>query len=116
MKTGERLSGLTRGYSSEPRPLSAYLGLIGLFNSLFSGFLLLVRARRRALPERVDAKDIVLLGIATHKLSRLLAKDSVTSPLRAPFTTFKGPGEMASELSESPRGANWQRPIGELVT
>ncbi len=44
------------------------------------------------MPERIGPGDILLLGVATHKLGRLLAKDWVTSFLRAPFTTFKGGG------------------------
>jgi hypothetical protein len=34
--------------------------------------------------ERIDAGDLLLIGTASHKFSRLLAKDKVTSPLRAP--------------------------------
>jgi hypothetical protein len=63
----------------------------------------------------VPAGDVVLLAIATHKLSRLLAKDAVTSPLRAPFTHFEGPAGEA-ELNESPRGHGVQHAVGELVT
>jgi hypothetical protein len=32
---------------------------------------------------------VVLAGIATHKVSRLLAKDTVTSFGRAPFTRYR---------------------------
>ena len=52
--------------------------------------------------------------MATHKASRLIAKDRVTAPLRAPFTEFDqegGPGE----VEESPRGAGMRRAIGELL-
>jgi hypothetical protein len=52
--------------------------------------------------------------LATHKASRLLAKDRVTSSVRAPFTEFDsggGPGE----VSESARGRGLRRAVGELV-
>lgn len=112
----ETISKATQAYSEEPRPLRAYLGLVGIFNLLFAAFLLLAKRGNRPVPERVGLVDIVTLGIATHKASRLLAKDSVTSPMRAPFTTFEGPGDMAGEVSESPRGTGWRYAVGELVT
>ena len=59
----------------------------------------------------------MLISIATHKLSRLLAKDSVTSPLRAPFTRYAEPGG-AAEVNEEVRdqGSSIRHSIGELVT
>ena len=58
------------------------------------------------LPERFGAGDALLLGAATAQLSRLLAKDRVTSVLRAPFTRFKddtGYGEVVSSLPKELR-------------
>lgn len=45
--------------------------------------------RRGRLPEGYRAGDLVLLGVATFKLSRLISKDRVTAFLRAPFTRFQ---------------------------
>jgi hypothetical protein len=69
------------------------------------------------LPERPAAADIALIAVATHKLSRLLAKDAVTSPLRAPFTRYAEPAG-AAELNEEVRdqGSSVRHGIGELVT
>ena len=64
---------------------------------------------------RLSAGDILLIGTATHKLSRRVAKDPVTSPLRAPFTRFKGTSGPA-ELAEEPRGGSTRHAIGELLT
>jgi hypothetical protein len=58
--------------------------------------------------------DLALITVATHKASRLVAKDRVTSSVRAPFTRFEGdagPGE----VSEEARGSGLRRAIGELV-
>jgi len=52
---------------------------------------------------------------ATHKLSRLIARDPVTSPLRAPFTEYRGTAGPA-ELREDVRGQGARKTIGELVT
>ena len=37
----------------------------------------------------MPASDLVLVTVATHKLSRLVAKDRITSTLRAPFTSVE---------------------------
>ena len=68
-------------------------------------------------PERPAAADVVLISLATHKLSRLIAKDAVTSPLRAAFTTYREPAG-AAELNEEVRdqGSSIRHGIGELVT
>ena len=56
-----------------------------------------------------------MLSIGTYKLSRLIAKDRITSFFRAPFTRFKGGSERPSEVSEEPRGEGLRRAIGELL-
>ena len=40
----------------------------------------------------MDAADLLLTGLATHKLSRLVAKDRIMSFARAPFTEHQGRG------------------------
>jgi hypothetical protein len=97
------------------RPVGSFLAIIGFYLASVGGAGVLLRRRGRALPERVSLADLVLLTVATHKLSRLLAKDPVTSPLRAPFTTFAGTSGPA-ELSEKVRGTGVRRAIGALVT
>jgi hypothetical protein len=58
--------------------------------------------------------DVVSIGVASHKLSRLITKDKVTSPLRAPFTELEGRGGPA-ELEERSRGRGARKAIGELL-
>ena len=103
------------GYGGEEQRLYSYSTLMGLFNLIFAVFLLLVKGTGRALPERVDAKDLVLLGVATHKLSLIGAQDAVTSPLRAPFTELQEK-ESPKKVDEKPRGEGLRRSVGELVT
>ncbi len=103
------------GYRGEEQRLYSYSTLMGLFNLIFAVFLLLVKGTGRALPERVDAKDLVLLGVATHKLSLIGAQDAVTSPLRAPFTELQEK-ESPKSLDEKPRGKGLRRSVGELLT
>ena len=53
--------------------------------------------------------------MATHKLARRVSKDSVTSPLRAPFTRYEGLSGPA-ELQEGGRGSGIRKAVGELVS
>jgi hypothetical protein len=103
------------GHSPERhRPLTGYAVLIATFTSLSGAFAAWFRASGRELPDRIDARDLALVTIATHKASRLVAKDRVTSAVRAPFTRFEhddGPGE----VSESARGRGLRRAVGELL-
>jgi hypothetical protein len=67
------------------------------------------------LPARITLADTALLGVATHKASRLLTKDSVTAALRAPFTRFDEETGMG-EVNESVRGQGIQHAAGELAS
>lgn len=98
---------------SEDRPLGSYLGVMAGYSGLVAGITLV--GRRLGRISSPGVLDIVLAGIATHKVSRLLAKDPVTSPLRAPFTRYAGTSGEA-ELSEEVRGTGVQKAIGELVS
>jgi hypothetical protein len=98
---------------TDERPLAGYLVLTGTFGvALGSG---LAAARRSGRPlDRPGVADVVLAGLATQKLSRLLARDKVTAFMRAPFTRFErraGHGE----VEEHPRGDGLRYAIGELV-
>ncbi len=109
------LRDLAAGYGREDAPLGAYAGLTALFSAASAACVVAAGTAGHRSPERVAARDIVLLGVATHKLSRLLTKDHVTTPLRAPFTEFQGPAG-AGEVNERPRGVGLQHVLGELVT
>jgi hypothetical protein len=98
----------------EPKPLTSYGTLMGVFAALSGGFAAWFARSGRRLPEQVGAGDLTLLTIATHKLSRLVAKDRVTSVVRAPFTRYQEDGGPA-EVEEEARGSGLRRAIGELI-
>jgi hypothetical protein len=102
-------------YGGEEQRLYSYATLMGLFNLIFAVFLLVVKGTGRNIPERVDTKDLALLGVATHKLSLIGAQDAVTSPLRAPFTELQEK-ESPKSVDEKPRGEGLRRSVGELLT
>lgn len=97
------------------RPLGGYALLTSAFLACAGGFSAWLRRSNRQLPERVTPGDLALITVASHKASRLLAKDRVTSTVRAPFTRFQEDGA-AGEVEEEARGRGLQRAIGELVT
>jgi Protein of unknown function (DUF1360) len=112
----EKLPKAMRGYAppSERPPLLSYASLMLVFGAFFGGGLLTARRRGRELPERIAAPDLILIGVAAHKLSRLVGKDKVTSPLRAPFTELEEAGGPA-EFEERSRGTGARRAVGELL-
>jgi hypothetical protein len=104
------------GYAPPDRrpPFLPYLSFMTLFGALLAAALAVARRQGRELPERVPAGELVLIGTASHKLSRLLSKDKVTSPLRAPFTELEGSGGPA-EFEERSRGTGVRKAVGELL-
>jgi Protein of unknown function (DUF1360) len=104
----------TTGYAQgEQRPLAAYLLLSGGFFAAVGGALAAAHAQGRAI-DRPGLADVVLHGLATQKVSRLVAKDKVTSFLRAPFTRYQEPAGHG-ELEETPRGDGLRYAVGELL-
>lgn len=104
------------GYAEPEKrpPFLPYLSFMTVFGALVAAALATAKRQGRELPEQVNAGELVLVGIASHKLARLLAKDKVASPLRAPFTELEGSGGPA-EFEERSRGTGVRKAIGELL-
>ena len=74
-----------------------------------------IAIERDRLANKPSLLDLALLGVATHKLSRIIAKDRITGILRAPFVNYiRSAGH--GEVEEEPRGKGFQRGIGNLVS
>lgn len=99
----------------EDRPLGGYLVLIFVYLSAVGVAAVLLRRRRAALPTSVSWGDLLLGALATHRVSRLLSKDPISSPLRAPFTRYAGLSGPA-ELREEVRSRGLGHAVGELLT
>ena len=115
MNNGKPAEVIFEGYEGVEDPLPSYAALMGLFNLILAVFHLVARKTGRPIPERIEARDIALLGVATHKMSLLLAQDAVTSPLRAPFTELQEK-QSPKRVDEKPRGKGLRRSLGELLT
>jgi hypothetical protein len=102
--------------NGEPRPLAGDLGAMGVYLGLVTAGIATVRRRGHRLPDRIPLGDLALLTVATFRLSRRIAKDPVTSPLRAPFTTFEGPSGHAEVAEEVREHGGVKHAVGELLT
>ena len=104
------------GYAEpeERPPFAAYATFALVFNGALAGAVATAKRSGRDLPERVELQDLALIGAASYKLSRLVAKKKITSFVRAPFTELQGKGAPA-ELEEKARGRGLRRAVGELL-
>jgi hypothetical protein len=99
---------------ADPRPLGGYGVLLGTY-SLSASFVAWYLRDRQTRRSALSAGRFIVLALATQHLSRLITKDSITAPLRRPFTRFVGAtGE--GEVDEEVIGAGLRRAIGELLT
>lgn len=114
---GEARRGLDpfAGYSDEEQPLAGRVTLVAAFGASLAAAAVAARVTGREPPDRPHPADVLMAGMATHKLSRLLTKAKVTSFVRAPFTEFEHP-RGHGEIEERPRGHGARRAVGELLT
>jgi hypothetical protein len=102
-------------YAPGRHVLGAHAALTGTFLVAFGGSLIVARRAGKRPPERLGPWDAITAGMATHKIARLIAKDKVTSFLRAPFVSSQEP-DGQGEVSSKARGSGLQFAIGELLT
>ncbi len=115
-ETTNRPDSLGAAYAGpdEHRPLAGYAILAGTFGATFAGALLAARRAGHELSVDLSVQDIVLTGVATHKLARLVTKDKATAFVRAPFTRFQS-ASGHGEVEEAARGRGLRLAIGELL-
>lgn len=98
------------------RPLGGYLAVMFVYGVVVVVAVLAALVSGRTLPNRWRIQDLILLTLGTHKLSRTLTKDAVTSPLRAPFTRYAGTGGPAEVQEEVRTQSQLRHSLGELLT
>ncbi len=92
-------------------PVAGYAALISVWGALMGA--VLVTSKPASLHLRTG--DTLLVGVATFQLTRIMAKDRVLAPVRAPFTSYQKPAG-AGEVEEKARGTGLRKAIGELLT
>jgi hypothetical protein len=114
----DTLRSMQRRYAQdEHRPLAGYATLMTLYLGATAGLMAVARGREEA--AKITTRDLVLITVATHRLARTMTKDAITSPLRAPFTQYAGPGgpgELHEEVADWAHGHPIAHAVGELVT
>lgn len=100
----------------EIRPLGGYLVLMAVYLTAVGTAAVLLRRRGTRLPDQISWRDLTVAAVATHRISRLLTKDPITSPLRAPFTRYdglSGPAELREQVKSK---GGLAHAVGELLT
>ena len=93
-------------------PYRAYAGIVGTFVAGLAGVSGLAAARKRPVQE-FSFMELTMLGLATFKASRTVARDKVTSFVREPFVE----GKAYDGSDERPaRDSELKQALGELVT
>jgi hypothetical protein len=95
--------------------IPGYLAALTAFGASVAAVTLAGRRQGARLPDRFDAADLVLGAVATHKFTRILTKDVVATPLRAPFTEFEKPLG-SGEVADRPKEGHVAHSVGELLT
>jgi len=98
-------------------PLKTYFSFMSVYNLLLGALVLTGRVSSKTSnkEESVSIPDMILWGVASHKLSRIITKDVVTAPIRAPFTRYEellGYGE----VREDGRGKGVRLVVGDLLS
>ncbi len=91
---------------TEPRHYAAVTAGYGLL----VGAVALVASSRQDDPAPADPAELLLYGAATAGLARVLAKDKVSSWVRAPFVDEPAEGD------RRPKGQGLRYAVGELLT
>ncbi|MEX0426362.1 DUF1360 domain-containing protein [Nocardioides sp. DS6] len=95
--------------------IAGYLTVMSVFGSAVAAAGALSRVTGREPPAAYAVPDLVLGAVAAHKFARLVSKDGVTTPLRAPFTHFEE-NIGSAEVAESPREEPVRHVVGEMLT
>jgi len=94
--------------------LTEYATLLGFY--LTSAAVLTgIAVQQNRLPRKFGLLDLALLGVATHKLSRIVAKDRITGILRAPFVSLFAVLALA-RWKRSHAAVDFKRGIGHLIS
>ena len=106
-----------RAPSGDPRPLGGYVSALAAYGGFVGATTAAAKATGRSVPHALPTPwEVLLLGTATQKLARTLTKAAVTSPLRAPFTVYEGPGNHGEVMEAVRYHGGVRHTVGELLT
>jgi hypothetical protein len=92
------------------------LTLIGIFLAIFTAFSSRMPMKTNHHRDfELKPFDLLLLGLATFRLGRLVAYDRVAEPIREPFTETV-PDETGAGETVEPKGRGVRQSIGQLLS
>jgi hypothetical protein len=101
-------------YGRDDAALRGYAPLLGVFAATAAAATFAAwRSGQRPAP--LSPFELGCMAMATHKVSRLVAKDAVTNPLRAPLHPVRGPGRRCRS-GRAGYGYRCPQAVGELLT
>jgi hypothetical protein len=98
------------------RPLRGYLIALAAYGTVVLASAFLAATTGRELPPRWQIQDLIIAALGSHKLSRIVSKSAVTSPLRAPFAQYAGTAGPSEVDEETRRSSPLRHSLGELLT
>ena len=101
------------GPAADPAGREGRLLKLTLVGTFLSSVLLVGRDRRVQAP--VAMGDLLLLGLASHRIGRMVAFERVAEPIRAPFTATV-PDESGADETVVARGRGVRWVLGELLS
>jgi len=103
-----------REEGQEELPVAGYATLATIFATDMAGLLAALASDHR-LPRLWSVRDVLMTGLATSRLARLITRDRVAMALREPFVVSTGSAG-AGEVKGRPRGHGLRRAVGSLLT
>jgi hypothetical protein len=102
---------------ANPSPESLHALFFITYIVLFSMLVLAARSLGRPIPPEFTGLDVVLLCLATFRLTEVITEEKVARFIRAPFCVRKKMigADGKESFEEEPCGAGVRRVIGELV-
>lgn len=86
--------------------MSVFLAVLAVFSS---------RITRRGQTVQVGPFDLLLLGLSSFRVGRMIAYEGVAAPLREPFTATRMDSSGAGETTVA-EGSGVRRALGELLS
>jgi hypothetical protein len=105
-----------RAAAEQPKTTRGYAVLAALYAASGASLAVALRGRGVRRLARLGLADQILLGVATHKLSRIVTRAGVLRFARAPFTepVARGAGEQVER--PKPAAGPVRRAVGELLS
>lgn len=95
-------------------PLGGY-AILALGHVALLGTVMTVLRRRGVELGKLESGELLLTGVATYKLSRMVTRSWIGTAIRAPFTRYVSQGD-GDEVNETARGHGVQEAVGDLIT